>query len=153
MTAESCSRSVRWARRGAWVGLITALALPLAAYFADLRWGREMWLIAPHDPAVVALNRSMWSRGDAIADLYGSPMSEPKRVLLTSDRAVIHPAEDASLSLLPVAAGTARPIQVRTLWWAVRLAEVGVGFATAGLFALMLWLRRRERLALLAGSA
>lgn len=146
MSTNVLTGVARWARRGARAGLVAALLLPLAASLADLGWGHEVLLISPHDPSVVTLNRSLWSAGDPIADLYGSPMSEPTRVLLFSDLQVVHPEEDPTLSLLPAAAAGSRPIQVRTLWWAVRLGVAGLGAATAALFGLSFLARRRARL-------
>lgn len=145
MSSNALAGAARWARRGAWAGLVAALLLPLAAFLADLGWGREVLLIAPHDPSVVALNRSLWSAGDPVADLYGSPMSEPTRVLLIGDQRVLRPEEDPKLSLLPVASAGMRPIQVRTLWWTVRLAVAGLGAASAALLGVSLFARRRAR--------
>ncbi len=148
MSAIVFARVDRWARRGAWAAVAVALAVPVAVAVADRTWGAEVWLIAPHEPAAVALNRSLWSPGDPVADVYGSPMSAPTRVLLVPGQRVIHPAEQPTLALLPVtvAAGS-RPLQVRTLWWAVRLLEAGCGAATVALFGLARLARRRERLA------
>ncbi|MGE0641565.1 MAG: hypothetical protein AB7G12_17020 [Thermoanaerobaculia bacterium] len=147
MSANAFAAVTRWARRGAWAGLVAALLVPLAGYLTDMGWGREVLLIAPHDPSVVTLNRSLWSAGDPVADVYGSPMSEPTRVLLFGDQKVLRPEEDPALSLLPVASAGNRPIQVRTLWWAVRLAVVGLGAATAVLLGISLYARRRAHLA------
>jgi hypothetical protein len=142
MSISGLDAIARWARRGAWAGLLVALALPLAAYLAEVGMGREVLLIAPHDPSVVTLNRSLWSPGEPVAELYGSPMSEPTKVLLRGDQGVLHPDEDPSLSLLPVSSGGERPVQVRTLWWAVRLAVAVLGAATAALLGLSLFARR-----------
>ena len=144
MSTRNLALLARWARRGAWSGLVLALALPLAAFLADLGWGREVLLIAPYDPSVVALNRLLWSAGDPVPDVYGSPMSEPTRVLLFRGRDLIRPEEDPTLSLLPATVEGRRPIQARTVWWAVRLGEVGLGAATAGFLGLAFFARRRE---------
>ena len=147
MSSNALAEAARWARRGAWAALVAALLVPLAAYLADLGWGREVLLIAPHDPSVVTLNRSLWSAGDPVADVYGSPMSAPTRVLLFGDQEVLRPEEDSTLSLLPAASAGQRPIQVRTLWWAVRLAVAGLGAAAVALSGIFLFARRRGRLA------
>ena len=146
MSANALAGAARWARRGAWAALVAALLVPPAAYLADLGWGREVLLIAPHDPSVVTLNRSLWSAGDPVAAVYGSPMSEPTRVLLVGDQEVLRPEEDPTLSLLPVDSAGKRPIQIRTLWWAVRLAIAGLGAATVALLGISLFARRRARL-------
>ncbi len=153
MSATALARFARWTRRGAWAGLVVLLLLPLGAWLADIAWSREVLLLAPHDPSVVALNRSLWTPGEPVAEIYGSPMSEPTRVLLPRGENVIHPEEETSLSLLPVAIGDGRPFQIRTLWWAVRLAEAGLGALTAGLASLALFARRRQRRALAARPA
>lgn len=147
MSPKTLSGVALWVRRGAWATLITALALPLAAYLTALGLGREVLLIAPHDPAVVTLNRSLWSAGEPVAEIYGSPMSEPTKVLLFGDLKVLHPEEEPALSLLPVASGGKRPIQVRTLWWGVQLAVAGLGAATAVLLGISFFAGRRARLA------
>lgn len=147
MSSNALAAVARWARRGAWAALVAALLLPLAAYLADLGWGREVLLLAPHDPSVVTLNRSLWSAGEPVADVYGSPMSEPTRVLLIGDQKVLRPVEDPKLSLLPVASAGKRPIQIRTLWWAVRLGVVGLGATSAALLGISLLARRRATLA------
>ena len=147
MSSNALAAVARWARRGAWAALVAALLLPLAAYLADLGWGREVLLLAPHDPSVVTLNRSLWSAGEPVADVYGSPMSEPTRVLLIGDQKVLRPVEDPKLSLLPVASAGKRPIQIRTLWWAVRLGVVGLGATSTALLGISLLARRRATLA------
>ncbi|MFN7943087.1 MAG: hypothetical protein U0X73_15960 [Thermoanaerobaculia bacterium] len=146
MSANAFAAVHRWARRGAWAGVVAVLLVPLAGYLADLGWGREVLLIAPHDSTVVTLNRSLWSAGDPVADLYGSPMSEPTRVLLFGDQKVLRPEEDPKLSLLPLASAGKRPIQVQTLWWAVRIAVAGLGATSAALLGISLFARRRARL-------
>lgn len=148
MSSSGYAALARWTRRGAWASLLAALALPLAAYLAALGLGRDVLLIAPHDPAIVTLNRALWSAGEPVAEVYGSPMSEPTKVLVFGDLQVLHPEEEPALSLLPVTADGKRPIQVRTLWWAVQLAVAGLGAATAALLGLSTFAGRRARLAL-----
>jgi hypothetical protein len=153
MSANARSPWGRWARRGAWAGLVLTLALPLAAYLVDVGLGREVLLIAPHESSLVALNRSLWSPGEPVAEIYGNPLSEPVRVLLRQGAQVLHPEEDPALALLPVASEGARVIQIQTLWWAVRLAEAGFAATTAALLGFYLFTRRRERQALAAPAA
>lgn len=146
MSPNTLTGTAHWARRGAWAALVAALLMPLAAFLADFGWGREVLLIAPHDPSVVTLNRSLWSAGDPVADVYGSPMSEPTRVLLFGNPQILRPEEDPALSLLPAAAAGSRPLQTRTLWWAVRLAVAGLGAAVVALVGLAVFAQRRARL-------
>lgn len=145
MSLPGLALVARWARRGAWIGLLVALALPLTAFLADTGLGREVLLISPHDPSMVKVNRSVWTLGDSVADVYGNPMSKPIRVLLFPGLQVIHPDEDPELALVPLTGGAHRPIQVRTLWWAVRLGEAGVGMVTAALLCFGFFARRRSQ--------
>ncbi len=95
----------------------------------------------------MTLNRALWSAGEPVAEVYGSPMSEPTKVLLFGNLQVLHPEEEPALALLPVTSGGRRPIQVRTLWWAVQLAVAGLGAATAVLLGISIFAGRRARLA------
>ena len=147
MASTGFADTVRWARLGAWAALLAALALPLAAYLADRWLGREVLLIAPHDPAVVTLNRTLWSAGEPVAEVYGSPMSQPTKVLLFGGLKALHPEEEPALSLLPVTSNGKRPIQVRTLWWGVRLGMAVLGAATAVLLGISFFALRRARFA------
>lgn len=142
ISSPGLALAARWAWRGAWTGLLVAVALPLTAFLVDIGLGREVLLISPHDPKIVTLNRSLWNVGDPVAEVYGNPMSEPIRVLLVPGLTVLHPDEDAKLSLVPVTAEASRPIQVRTLWWAVRLGEAGVGMVTVALLGFGFFARR-----------
>jgi hypothetical protein len=153
MSANRLASLARWAHRGAWAAVVLALLLPLAAFLADRAWGQEVRILSAHEPSVVELNRALWSPGDPVAEIYGNPMSAATRVLLTSHSTVLHPQEDSSLSLLPVASGGERPLQVQTLWWAVRLGEIGAGAAMVVLLALAHFLLRRQRAAVPAHSA
>ncbi|MEO8197257.1 MAG: hypothetical protein ABI689_11090 [Thermoanaerobaculia bacterium] len=153
MPATRLASLARWAHRGAWAAVVIALLLPLAAFLADRGWGQEVRILSAHEPSVVELNRALWTPGDPVAEIYGNPMSTSTRVLLTSHSTVLHPQEDPSLALLPVAAGGERPLQVQTLWWAVRLGAIGAGAATVVLLALAYFLRRRQRATVPAPSA
>jgi hypothetical protein len=146
MSRPVLSAPASWARRGIFLVLAVALALPVGALLADRVWGSDVLLIAPYDASVVALNRSLWSPADPVADLYGSPMSETTRVLLWHEGQIIHPAEDPRLALLPTGDAGRRPLQTRTVWWAVRLAEAGLG-ALAVVLAAGSRGRRRRRAA------
>lgn len=145
MTARSLVALERWAQRAALAGLALALALPLAAFLVDTGWGREVLLIAPHDPSVVTLNRSLWGAGDPVPELYGSPMSTPIRVLMFGNQEVIRPEEAPGLALLAAASAGGRPIQMRTVWWTVRLAETALAAVVVALFGSSAYLRRRQR--------
>ena len=145
MAPPSLATVSLWARRGALAGLAAALTVVFLAIWVDVRWGGEVLLIAPYDPSVVALNRSLWTTGEPVAEIYGSAMSARSRVLLFGQREVIHPAEDPSLALLPVHSAGPRPIQTKTLWWAVRLIELGLGAVVTALGIVARVSGRREK--------
>jgi hypothetical protein len=145
MSHATWGRIRRWAGRCGLAALLAAVVLPLAAFTLDRGRGVEVLLIAPHDPAMVALNRSLFSPGDPVAEIYGNPMSQPVRVLLAGRTAVLHPQEDPALALLPVETGGRRPLQIRTLWWATRLGVAGLGALSLVAFAVTVFARRREQ--------
>ncbi len=153
MSAITLSGVAHWAGRVARASLVAALLIPLAALLTDLGWGHEVLLIVPHDLAVVRLNRSLWSAGEPVAEIYGNPMTMPARVLLASHRTILHPEESPALSLVPVASGGMRPIQVRTLWWGARLATTALAVAAAVLFGASSLARRRSSAPNGAGAA
>lgn len=113
-----------WIRRAGWIGLVLALLLPLLVRVVDRVWGLEVLLIVPHAPGVVTLNRSLWVAGEPVAEIYGSPMSAPTRVLYRGRNPLLRPVEQPDLALLAVGQGSARPIQIKTLRWASRLGQV-----------------------------
>ena len=98
--------------------------------------GREVLIIAPHDPEVVELNRRLFLPGEDVASLYGNPLSTPIRIVLPDGDKLIRPVEDTSLLLLPVdkSAGE-NPLQARTVWLFARyLAGAFLVLGLAGLF-------------------
>lgn len=129
-----------WLLLTVWAALGLGVLCPLSALVVDRLWGREVLLIAPHDPRVVALNRSLWSPGEPVATIYGNPMSEAVRVLILRPEKVLHPQEDQTLSLLAVDGTGVRPIQSRTLWffarWIVMGATVSLVLAAIGVVLL-----------------
>lgn len=125
-------RAQHWLFRLAVAAVAVAALTPLAALVVDRAWGREVLLMAPHDPKAVALNRALWSSGEPVAPLYGNSMSEAVRVIVVDSTAVFHPDEDPRLALMPVGGASRRPLQSRTLWWAARWAVLGSIAAAAG---------------------
>lgn len=110
-----------------WAGFAGALLVLLAAFGIDRVLGREVLLIAPHDPASVELNRVLYADGDPVAEIYGNPQSQPVRVVLPAEDRLIRPREDPSLLLMAVdkAAGH-NPLQTRTVWFFSRFAVGGL---------------------------
>ena len=108
----------------------------LVAFGVDRLLGKDVWIIAPHSPETIELNRALYEPDDPVADLYGNSLSEPVRVILPSGEQLIRPEEDPSMVLLKVdkQAGE-NPLQASTLWFFVKylspaLALLGlVGFA------------------------
>ncbi len=99
----------------------------IAAWVVDIGLGREVLLIAPHDPSAVALNRELYSPGESVPDLYGNPMSDPVRVIHPDPNRLITPEEDTGLILMTVVnqAGE-NPLQAQTIWFFTRFAFMGL---------------------------
>ncbi|HUP63242.1 MAG TPA: hypothetical protein VNA69_22825 [Thermoanaerobaculia bacterium] len=102
--------------------VFAAVAIAPSAILLDRLFGRDVLLISPHDEATVELNRSLHADGDPVAEIYGNPLSKPVRVVLLTERNVIHPAEDSSLALLPAGGDAPRPLQVQTVYFIARYA-------------------------------
>ena len=127
-----CLRS--WlCRIGFWgAGIAVALACVL-----DWGLGRDVILIAPHAPAVVKVNRALYTSGDAVADLYGNALSKPVRVIFPSETKLIVPPEDPYVLLLSVDKQRGEnPLQAQTIWFFAKFA-VG-GFLVLGGVGLLL---------------
>lgn len=110
----------------------------LVAFGVDRLLGKDVWIIAPHSPETIELNRALYEPDDPVADLYGNSLSEPVRVILPSGEQLIRPEEDPSLVLLKVnkQAGE-NPLQASTMWFFVKylspalalLGLVGLAFS------------------------
>ncbi len=110
-----------------------ALLVLVVAFTVDRSLGRDLLLIQPHDEATVELNRSLYLEGDAVAEIYGNPLSQPLRVISPDEQYLIVPDEDPSLLLMRVNKSLGQnPLQAQTLWFFAKflvpaLALVGVG--------------------------
>lgn len=126
--------------------VVAALALlaPAGAWFVDARMSRDVILITPAAPEIVELNKAMWSRGEPVAPIYGEAVDKPIRVVRPDARDVIVPEEDPSL-LLMSAGGARRPLQVQTVWVAVKYGTPAGLVAGVAMLALAAVLRRRRR--------
>ena len=102
-----------------WLGFGIGAFVLLTALVLDRRFGKNVQLIAPHDPSTVELNRGLYASGDPIADLYGNPLSrDPIRIILPTTNRLIRPEEDPSLVLLPVdKLKGENPLQSKTVWF------------------------------------
>jgi len=115
-------------------GAVVALMLAAAL---DLGLGRQVLLIAPHDPATVELNRSLYLPGDPVAEIYGNPLRAPVRVILLSRQPLIQPPEEPGLRLLPVDKRRGEnPLQTQTVWFLTRF--IAAGLTLLGNFGLIL---------------
>lgn len=122
MSQSALSRRIRVAA----LLVLAAVAIAPSAILLDRVFGRDVLLITPHDEATVELNRSLHLDGDPVAEIYGNPLSRSVRVVMFSERNVIHPVEDSSLALLPVRRGEPRPLQVQTVFFVARYAILGM---------------------------
>jgi hypothetical protein len=138
------TRSLRITRRVALVA--TLLALP-SAWIVDRALGVDVVPIAAHDAATITVNRALHSPGSDVAEIYGTPLGGPIRVVAPDRGALIVPWEDPGVRLLAIdkAAGE-NPLQTATLWYFARvLAALSIG----AVIALSFTVRRsgRQRLA------
>ncbi|MEE8525144.1 MAG: hypothetical protein V3T72_14500 [Thermoanaerobaculia bacterium] len=100
--------------------LVTATGL-------DLGLGKQVLLIAPHDPGTIELNRMLHLPEDPVAEIYGNPLSAPVRVILPSKERLIQPPEEPALLLLPVDKHQGEnPLQAQTVWFLTRYLAGGV---------------------------
>jgi hypothetical protein len=105
------------------VGFGGAAAVLAAAASVDLVLGKEVLMIAPHDPSVVELNRELYAPGEPVAQLYGNPLSETTRVVAPAQERLIRPDEEPALLLLTVdKLGGENPLQTRTVWFFTKFA-------------------------------
>jgi hypothetical protein len=131
------SRFRDWIAKAALIlGVTGALAPPIAAALLSAAAGRNVLLVAtPNSPDVVEANRALWTPGEPVAPLYGTPVGEPMRILFADPARIIVPKEDPSLTLYTVdKAKGENPLQEQTMWFAVRVAM----YASGGLLALAL---------------
>lgn len=112
---------IRW--RIAALLLVAAAAITPAAIFVDRTFATEVTLIEPHDPATIAHNRSVYAYERPVIEIYGTPRSGTRRLLLASDDDVIRPREDSSLHLMPLDREQ-KGIEIATLFSAARGAIV-----------------------------
>jgi virulence-associated protein VagC len=96
---------------GALLGLLVALVLVFGL-------GKEVTLIAPHDPSTVEVNRALHGPGEPVAEIYGIPTKEKVTIIAPDGDRLIRPEEDPSLLLMKVdkQAGE-NPLQARTVWF------------------------------------
>jgi len=107
------------------------------ALVADLALGQDVLMIAPHEPAVVELNRTLYTEGESVPELYGNPLSGETRVVLPSKERLLRPEEDPTLLLFQVdKLGGENPLQTKTVWFFVKFAVPGLALLALLGFAL-----------------
>ena len=134
----------RLAKAALILGVVGALASPVAAALLSAAAGRTVILLNPDPPEVVEANRALWSSGEPVAKIYGTPVGEPMRILFADSARIIVPKEDPSLTFYTVdKAKGENPLQERTMWFTVRLAMYGSGALLAAALLHILWRRLR----------
>jgi hypothetical protein len=124
------------AKAALFLGVFGALAPPIAAALLSAASGRNVILIAtPNSPDIVEANRALWNPGEPVAELYGTPVGEPMRILFADPARIIVPKEDPTLILYTVDKEKGEnPLQVQTIWYATRIAM----YVSGGLIGLWL---------------
>jgi hypothetical protein len=132
--------------------LIVAALAPAAAWYIERNMTRDVILITPDAPEVVVVQKGMWMKGEPVADIYGKPVDKKIRVVRPDPRDIIVPEEDPSLTLM-VSNSPRHPLQVQTVWVAVKYGSPAAACAGAILVAMALWWKRRRNLKVAAGAA
>jgi hypothetical protein len=105
------------------IGCGGLLALLAGALVADLALGRDVLMVAPHEPDVVKLNRMLYVEGEPVPQLYGNPLSGETRVVLPAKERLLRPEEDPALLLLQVdKLSGENPLQTKTIWFFTKFA-------------------------------
>src|SRR5262245_48977106 len=124
------------------LGVLGALVPPLAASVLSGAAGRVVLFINPDPPDVVEANRALWTLGEPVEKIYGTSLGEPMRILFADPARIIVPKEDPSVTLYTVDKSKGEnPLQVQTVWYAVRLTMYVSGGLMALAFVLWLWKR------------
>lgn len=134
-----------------WIGFGGAALVLVLALVVDNGMGQDVQMIASHDPSTIALNRELFAPGDAVAEIYGNPLSAPVRVVLVSEDSLFHPMEDPHLTLLAVDKSRGEnPLQVQTVWLFAKMTAAGLlALGFAGVLTPVLLKRRDVAVAVL----
>ena len=114
---------------------VGVLAWP-SAWLLDRFAGREVLIVVPADAASVEANRSIWTKGEPVAPIYGTPSAAPARLLFPDESRILRPAEDPSLTLFMEKQGE-HALRSQNLLFASRY--VAVGGIVAGILGLLLY--------------
>jgi hypothetical protein len=118
-----------------------------AAFAVDRALGRDVVVVVPHrDAAEADVARALW-RADGsprtprdVASVHGRVVDET-RVVVRDEGRLRRAEEDPAVALYPVDPDDGRPVQVRTVYFAARVASAVL--AAVALLTLLLG-RRRE---------
>lgn len=121
-----------------------AALAPVAAWTIDAKMSKDVILITPAPPDIVELNKAMWSKGEPVANIYGEPVDKPIRVVRPDPRDIIVPEEDPAMTLMN-AGGDRHPLQVQTVWFAVKYGSPAAAAGGTAILALALFLARRRK--------
>ena len=136
--------------RAAKVSLVLGIAglvlTPAAVLILPAAFGRTVQLVTtPNAADIVALNRAMWSKGEPVAPIYGTPIGEPMTILFAEERRIIVPAEDPSLTLYTVDKSKGEnPLQVQTVAFLSKFALIGSGVLLLAGALHFMWKRIRR---------
>jgi hypothetical protein len=134
----------RIAKAALFLGVLGAIAPPAAGAMLSAASGRTVLLINADPPDVVEANRALWTQGEPVAKIYGTALGEPMRILFADPARIIAPKEDPSLTLYTVDKTKGEnPLQVQTMWFAVRMAMYVSGALIGLWFLHVVWKRLR----------
>jgi hypothetical protein len=108
-------------------GLALEILAPASAALISAVWGRDVIPITPHDPEMVELNRSGYTKGDPVPELYGNRVPAFRVVFPDQDKIIV-PPEDPSLTLYKY---VGHPLQAQTLWFFAQWTMIGAGVMLA----------------------
>ncbi len=126
------------------LAIFAASIAPAAAWFVEKHVTREVILISPESAEVVELQKAMWTKGESVAEIYGKPVDKKIRVVRPDPRDIIVPEEDTSMTLM-LANSPRHPLQIQSVWVAVKYGAPAAALGGAVLLGLGLWRQRRGR--------
>lgn len=105
---------------------IVGIGVTLILVFYLNAKSKQVVLIVPHDPIVIETNKSMFTSGDDVIEIYGNSLSGKTKVVILDDKKLIRPTEDPNLLLMPVdKQKSENPLQWQTvelILWPVLIA-------------------------------
>lgn len=136
---------MRLLRIGALAALGLALAAPVTAWVLDRFVAVTVQPVVPAASEAVALNRTLYEKGQSVAEIYGIPTGHKMRVLFPKQDSLLRPPEDPTQRLLLVDKQRGdNPLQVKTAWFVAW--RLGAGLAALGLlgFLVSVYVTRRR---------